>query len=357
MHAPRITDTDRLHAYLFAALQLEHATLPPYLTALYSIHPSTNLDAYDVIRVVAVEEMLHLTLAANIANAVGYAPDLTRPDFVPSYPAYLPDGEDDFEVHLQPFSPEAIRTFMSIERPDSAPDEHARVQAHEREGHHLAGMPGDPGMRFFSIGEFYEEIRRGLEHLASELGEDALFAGDPGRQVGPEYYYSGGAEVVRVTDLASATEAIRIIAEQGEGLGGGIFDFEAELAHYFRFKQIAEGRYYQEGDSADAPTGPPLEVDWDAVYPVKPNARVGDYPEGSELRAAAEAFNRDYADFLALLTRAFSGQPELLIEAVAAMFRLKEAMTALIRNPIPGEDGVNGAPTFEVVPAARAAGS
>ncbi len=31
--------------YLHAAMQLEHATIPPYLTALYSIHPGTNSDA------------------------------------------------------------------------------------------------------------------------------------------------------------------------------------------------------------------------------------------------------------------------------------------------------------------------
>ena len=356
MPEPRIKSTELLHHYLFAALQLEHATLPPYLTALYSIHPSTNLDAYDVIRVVAVEEMLHLTLVANIANAVGYTPDLTREDFVPRYPAYLPDGEDDFQVHLQPFSREAVQTFLSIERPDGAPDEQARVRAHSTEGHHLGGMPGDPGMRFFSIGDFYEEIRRGLEHLHAEMG-DALFCGDPARQVGPEYYYSGGAEIVKVTDLETASAAIRIISEQGEGLGGGIYDYEGELAHYYRFKQIALGRYYQEGDSADEPTGPPLETDWEAVYPVKADARLEDYPEGSELRAAAEDFNRQYAEFLALLTRAFSGQPDLLIEAVVFMFRLKERMTALIRNPIPGQDGVHGAPTFEVATAAAAVGS
>ena len=35
------------------------------------------------------------------------------------------------------------------------------------------------------------------------------------------------------------------------------------------------------------------------------------------------------------------------------MFRLREQMTRLMRNPIPGLDGVNAAPTFEV---ARVAG-
>ena len=35
---------------------------------------------------------------------------------------------------------------------------------------------------------------------------------------GPEYYYSGGGELIAVTDLESARAAIRLISEQGEGL-------------------------------------------------------------------------------------------------------------------------------------------
>src|SRR5215212_10004675 len=99
----RITTIEQLHRYLYAALQLEHATIPPYLTGLYSLHPQTNSAAQHILRVVAVEEMLHLSLAANVLNAVGGTPDLTGADFVPQYPTYLPDGEQDFTVDLQPF--------------------------------------------------------------------------------------------------------------------------------------------------------------------------------------------------------------------------------------------------------------
>ena len=34
-----------LQYYLKVAMQLEHATIPPYLIALYSIKPNANLDA------------------------------------------------------------------------------------------------------------------------------------------------------------------------------------------------------------------------------------------------------------------------------------------------------------------------
>ena len=113
-------------------MQLEHATIPPYLTALYSLHPGNNSDALHILRVVVVEEMLHLTLVANVMNAVGGTPDLTQPDFVPAYPAYLPDGEKDFQVDLQPFSKDAVKTFLKIERPAKAPDEDSRLRQRSR---------------------------------------------------------------------------------------------------------------------------------------------------------------------------------------------------------------------------------
>ncbi|MFL5782832.1 MAG: ferritin-like domain-containing protein [Thermoleophilaceae bacterium] len=353
----QISTVEELRSYLRAALQLEHATIPPYLTALYSIRPNTNADAVHVIRVVAVEEMLHLTLVANVLNAVGGKPDLTAADFVPDYPALLPDGEDDFQVNRERFSREALDTFLKIERPDPAPDKESRmVQRDEGDDRPMLATPGDDSLRFYSIGDFYAEIGRGLEHLDSETGGQ-LFTGDPTRQVGPEYYYSGGGEIVPVTDLDSALAALRLIGEQGEGLGGGIYDNEGELAHYYRFKQLHHGRYYLAGDDPDEPTGPELEVDWGAVYPVKTNAGLDDYPEGSELRTAALEFNRQYADFLAVLNDAYTGRPELLIDAVAEMFRLRDGMTNLLRNPIPGLDTLTAAPTFEVgaVPAVGSA--
>ena len=55
-------------------MELEHATIPPYLTALYSIHPTPTPTPPHILRVVAVEEMLHLTLVANVLNAVGGSP-------------------------------------------------------------------------------------------------------------------------------------------------------------------------------------------------------------------------------------------------------------------------------------------
>jgi hypothetical protein len=201
-------------------------------------------------------------------------------------------------------------------------------------------------MRFYSIGEFYAEIIDGLEKVAAQ--DSRLFSGDPDRQIGPEFFYSGGGTVIRVHDLESARRALSFIAAQGEGLDSGLYDADGELAHYYRFRQLQLGRYYQVGDQPDSPSGPPLNVAWDDVYKVKVNTRLADYAAGSPLADAARAFNADYGAFLALLTKAFNGQPSLLQEAVWFMFRLRDAFNRLIRNPLPGSGGLNAAPTFEL---------
>jgi Ferritin-like len=351
---PEIETLQDLHAYLYAAMQLEHATIPPYLTALYSIIPGTNSDAYHVLRVAAVEEMLHLTLMANVLNAVGGSPDLTRPDFVPAYPAYLPDGEQDFQVNRQRFSRACIENFLQIERPHEAPTGAQKLMHRELPQESRLGVaPAAPNYQFFSIGEFYKAIYHGIHRLHETMG-DELFSGDPARQITSEYFFSGGGHVVPVTDIASARFALELIAGQGEGFGGGIYDAEHELSHYYRFQQLTLGRFYQTGDKPDAPTGPPVNVDWDASFPIKSNATLADFPAGSELRSAAESFNSAYADFLALLTHAYTGEPSLLVDAIASMFRLRDLMTQLIHNPIPGLPHTNAAPTFEIAALAPA---
>jgi hypothetical protein len=359
MSLTRITSVAELHRHLHAAMQLEHATIPPYLTALYSIRPGTNGEAFRVIRAVVVEEMLHLTLAANILNAVGGTPDLTVADFVPRYPAFLPDGETDFQVDLRAFSPAAIDTFLKIERPARPHDaSRPRVVKRTRRAGSLraAHIADDSEEHFFSIGEFYEDISEGLAVLDAELGKDGktLFTGDPARQITPDYYYSGGGELHVVTDLASAQAAIRLIAEQGEGVGGGIFDFEDEISHFYRFQQLTLGRFYVPGDTPGAPSGGEVQVDWNAVYPVKTNARVADLGDGSEVQAAAVAFNDYYRGFLGLLTRTFTGEPQLFIEAVGEMFRLKELALQLMRTPLDEAGTTHAAPSFEMTPVREA---
>jgi hypothetical protein len=352
-----ITTVEQLRYYLGEALKIEHATIPPYLTALYSLKPGTNLEAFHIIRAVAVEEMLHLTLVANVLNAIGGSikSTLTAPDFIPHYPTHLPTGATDFKVDLKKFSPETVETFLNIERAKDVPDDQPLVVSRPLQEILLRVHGYDPTYTFYSIGLFYAEIIRGLNALHREMGDD-LFSGDRQRQITPAYYYNGGSDIIEVTDLRSAIRALKVIQEQGEGSRvGAVYDAEREVGHYFRFEQLILEKYYvvnkeepEKSDQPHHPTGGSFKVDWDAVYPLKTNARLKDYPEGSEVYVVAKKFQISYSKFLAELEHAFDGHPETLIPAVGGMFRLKEQATSLIRNPIPGQNGVNAAPIFRL---------
>ncbi|MGK7925163.1 MAG: ferritin-like protein [Spirulina sp.] len=350
-----IKTVDDLHYYLIQGMAIEHATLPPYLTALYSLKPGANLEAFHMMRAIAVEEMLHLTLAANVFNAVGgnMAGTLTNPDFVPVYPTTLPTGETDFEVSVAKFSPETVETFLKIERSHDVPEDAPLVKPRKHSWLRILGL--DPTQSYYSIGLFYAEVIRGMQELHREMG-DALFCGDPKKQITREYYYDGAGEIIPVTDLRSAVRALRVIQEQGEGSRSEtIYDAERNLCHYYRFQQLELGQYYVidrddplKSDQPDRPTGGTFPIDWDAVYPVLENAKLSDYPADSELYTYAQEFQKAYSDFLKEIEDAFNGHPEKLIPAVGGMFRLKELATSLVRNPIPGRDGVNGAPIYRL---------
>jgi CDGSH-type Zn-finger protein len=332
-----------LRQHLQWAIELEHVTIPPYLCALYSIREGSNAEAVEVIRSVVLEEMLHLTLAANILNAVGGSPDLDQPAMLPPFPAFLPHSNQGFEVSLAKFSRQSLEVFMKIERPEE----------HD-------GLPQDDV--FATIGQFYEAIEEALVRLSREIGEEALFSGDPARQVTDALYYGGSGRIIAVHDLVSALAALVEIVEQGEGLqhkqvwdgDRDMFHPErGEVAHFFRFKEIAVGRHYQPGDTPQSgPTGDPLPVDWEAVHDMRPNPRTADHPEGSEARVRLEQFNRSYSGILHLLHKAFNGSPRLLAVATGQMYALREQAIGLMELPT-GDGKTSVGPSFEYVPPAR----
>lgn len=361
-----ITTVEDLHYYLIQGMMIEHATLPPYLTALYSLKPGSNLEAFQFIRTVAVEEMLHLTLVANVFNAVGgdIQGVLTNPDFIPTYPTYLPTREEDFEVNVAKFSPETIETFCKIERSHHEGEKQALVGSRTRQTrrHNFLKLAGKKdNLSYETIGLFYTEVIRGLKALDQKYKSEGknLFIGDPKKQITPEYYYDGAGDIVKVTDLDSAIKALYIIQTQGEGSGTTtIYDSEKELSHYYRFQQLLKGRYYvidkedpTKSDKPDHPTGETFTVDWNAVYPVMENltlSKLRNYCDAdSELYAHALEFQQAYSRFLAEIEYSFNGHPEQLLPAVGSMFRLKELANSLIRNPIPGLSGVNAGPIYK----------
>ncbi len=356
MSDPDITTIDGLRRQLYAALQLEHATIPVYLTAFYSVMttsaPITNIDVQQILRVIVVEEMLHLTIAANLMNAVGGTIDLTRPDFLPPYPQPLPDGESDFIVGLGPLSEETLETFLKIERPKMPIDPTRKaIASPAQKVSALTPQPPDrPELRYYSIGDFYAAVADGITYLENEASArgETIFTGNKDWQATRGFYYSGGGTLEPITDLASALRSIQLVIDQGEGEVKQLYGKGGELAHFYRFQQIKLRRYYMPGNNADEPTGPEFKVDLKSdIYPIKPNIKLADYPRGSELAAAARNFNKRYREFLALLTCAFGGRPDLLMEAVPQMFDLRNTINELVRNPLPGTP-FHAGPTFEL---------
>jgi hypothetical protein len=341
-----------LHEHLQAAVELELLVIPPYLCALYSLHPDTNEEAALIVRSVVVEEMLHMILAANVLNAVGGTPEVGRGKWAPSYPTKIPYHRGLFEVGLWPFGDRALDTFLTIENPSYLPAKPPEASADAATPRLLT--LGRNGAGYRTIGEFYDAIAAGLRSLVDRLGEHAVFTGKAGRQVGPEHYYSSGGRARRVDRLERALEAIAEIVEQGEGEvtvppSGEKFDPDRDLAHFYRFDELRQGRRYRVDDLPEHPTGEPIALEWDAVYPMRPNLRVSDI-HSAELRRLAEACNALWSGLLRQLETALTGSPGELRAAVGTMFELKYAACELLRIPLPDEDGLHAGPTFEVVP-------
>lgn len=340
----------QLFTWLQTAIELEHSTIPPYLAAMFTINENTNYDAYYAIRSVVMEEMLHMTLACNVMNAVGGSPAIDQPDFVPEYPAELKFAGRDFDVGLIKFSKAAIETFLKIEKPEDIT------------------IPKGPNEMFAralqidipkqTIGEFYNMVIMYMEALCHEFGEDAIFNGDINNQLLPEQFYGGGGEITVVKDLTSAIKAIHTITEQGEGAtpdsiwdgDAATFGQEKEVAHYFMFNQIREERYYKEGDTPQKPpSGKKMDVNWKIAANMVDNPKAHKFPEGSEARQKAEEFNNMYSNFLHLLHVTFNGSPGSMEQAVLIMYKLKYLALELLNIPV-GDNKVAG-PPFEFVPA------
>jgi hypothetical protein len=342
-----IDSLDSLKTHLNIAIQLEHSTIPPYLCALYSIQDGHNQEAASIIRSVVIEEMLHMGLAANVLKAIGGEVKLTQNEFRPNYPTTLPDSDRKLRVGLGKFSPSSVKTFMAIERP--AP-RGAPPQAH---GYH-------------TIAQFYAAIEKGLRKVCAG---NRNFVPRPKQTVPKQYYGAYGAlfPIDRPeTALKDALRALQQIVNQGEGKGS-LFTSRRrkEVAHYYRFNEILEGRLYRPGDTRNSgPTGPELPIAWDKVYDMHPNPTAAHFKPGSEARRKMDDFNRTYMALLSQLEASLNEDPRALGQCVPGMYELKYKAVELMKIPyrMVADSTVSGAPktgtlgpSFEYVSAAAAA--
>jgi hypothetical protein len=333
-----LDNAEGLRAALQVAIRLEHATIPPYLYAQYSLDPAKNPRLFNLIRGVAKEEMAHFAIACNLLNAIGGSPKIDSPDFIVRYPDSLPGAiNTGLQVSLAPFSLGHVKTvFMEIEEPEDPIQFKALSSPLTTEA-------------FQTIGDFYRAIRDQIVNLGP-----GLFTGNPAKQVSSDDI--GLPDVSPIVDPKTAVLAIEHIVKQGEGTKDLPSDDHQRLAHYYRFAEIYKGHELVKNPNVppEAPaiekysyTGAPLAADPAGVYPLRVNPKAVDYP--MDVRKVAEEFNATYIRMLAQLQRGFEGDLQQLPSAIETMQpMLRTIAMSLVRTPL--GDGTNAGPTFEYVP-------
>jgi hypothetical protein len=300
----------------------------------------------NVLRGIAVEEMLHLALVSNVMSSIGAAPTFTRPNF-PQRSRYFPAS---VQLDLLPFGEQALKHFLYLERPEG-------MERQDAEGFVPSAPPRGPltedelmprGQEFLTLGHLYRGVEDGLRGLTDRLGERAVFVGSPRAQATPEIVQ--WPQLIAVTGQDSALAAVSEIIEQGEGARGDWRD-----AHYGRFLAMwDEYHALREADPTFEPARPVL-----AAYTRQPFDISAGVPLITDplTNRVAELATVAYEVVLQLLTRFFThtdesdGQLELLIgaaiEVMAGVVRpLGVALTTL---PVgPQQEGHTAGLAFEM---------
>src|SRR5262245_10965845 len=169
-----VHDREQLITLLTEAAEIEHGLMCCYLYAAFSLKTAddsglslTQIEATrrwrDIILNVAIEEMLHLGLVANLMTAVGATPHFSRPNF-PVAPGYHPAG---IVVELAPFSKATIDHFVFLERPEGVdlPDGAGFGPGRPYERATRPDVLVPSAQDFLTVGYLYRAIENGFGRL------------------------------------------------------------------------------------------------------------------------------------------------------------------------------------------------
>ena len=307
---------------LQAAVEIELATIPPYLTAWWSVEDDATYQARSL-REIVEEEMAHMAIAMNLLVSLGpdYHPAIV--ERAPVYPTPLPRGiRPHLTVQLESLSEESLLSFIEIERGDE-----------EEQDIELCHTLGE---EHASISRFYRDVFATFESLRPEIHVE--------RQI------HGHLSPLVVTSLDDVERAVDAIVVQGEGssLRNPQDTGPDDLAHVWRFREISVGKRYQYD---------PILGQWDFIDPI-PEAEIAcvpPVPRGGYTEGPAELarFDRAYTNMLRALELAWRapvgrGQGSLT-EALEAMFGMGAHARALMRKKLPGKrTGFHG-PAFRIL--------
>lgn len=336
----RAADTpEKLHRYLQNAIELEHSTIPPYLTAMLSLRPGRNRRIGELIRRIVIQEMLHMSIAANILIAIGGRPQINTPGFVPKYPGPLPmQVGGGLIVGIEAFSMPLVRdVFMAIEQPeDEIPVKVPELAAAESE--------------YATIGQFYDAIQVQIRALGNSIFVQRTA---PPQVVAPQWFAPD--KLYPIVDVETACEAIDLIKLEGEGTSTSPFQSPGDPAHFYQFGSIVHGREIvrvpgQPGQpDSYAYAGEAIAFDPDGIWPLVPNCKIADFAPGTQARVRIEQFAYNYSSLLNALHDAFNGAPDRLDAAIGLMYDLRVLAVSLMQTVAEPETGRTVGPSFEYV--------
>jgi hypothetical protein len=354
----RIESREELVYLLGEACELEHGLLCEYLFAQFSLKRSVDegvtpaqlarIQAWEqAIIGVTKQEMLHLALATNILTAVGAAPHFERPNFPILSRWYPPD----VRIALVPFGERALRHFMFLERPEGMTLEDAKGFAALHQMQPL--IADDPRLtaapeEWHTVGHLYRGIEAGLARLVDRYGEASIFVGPPKAQATTEIFE--WPQLTAVTDLASASRAIEVIVEQGEGARG-----DWVISHFGKFVGILEDYLaVRSADSSFEPAHPVIPV----YLRHPPDVDEATLIVDPLTRRVADLFNAIYEVVLQLQARYFVHHGETPEELATLAKTIKHLMNRVMRRLGPvltslpvgsSSPGRTAGPAFEIV--------
>jgi hypothetical protein len=295
-------DVNWLKTALQTAVAVEESTLPLYLSALFSLRVQ-NYTSYNLIRSVVMEEMVHMTIAANMLAAIGGTPEIAPLSH--GFPSSgLPGGaEPDLDARLAKLSPRQLRNFMRVEVPGFLLPAPLRSETYP------------------TIAALYGAISGAIDQNADDL-RGIMAKGGTANQVGDNIgvitITGSGAEPVR-----QLQSGIREILEQGEGTdrrtlrtGSGSED---EDCHYLKFAEILYGHQFQDVASVELTTdterqffaGAPLPFPEVVNVLAVPADGYGKLlaadPQGAKVETALAAFDTAYTAVLGDLDGCWNG--------------------------------------------------
>ena len=303
--ASRSSREHLLHA-LYEAAELEHNLMCTYLYAAFSLKAGVaeGLSAAEAEAVtrwrrtildVAIDEMGHLTAVWNITAALGGAPRFGRGNF-PLDPGALPAG---VVVKLAPFSESVLQHFIHLERPEgsSEPDgagfEPDFLFTRGTTRVRLTPMATD----YATVGVFYSKLSDHLREFVAQLGEEAVFCGDPKLQLSESEVAITGAKPVIC--IKTALAAFNRIVEQGEGARA-----DAVGSHFQKFIGIRTEFAAMKAANPDFAPSWPAAVNPVLRPPVRQQKRV--WLENEEAFATVDIANTCYAVMLRLLAYSYT---------------------------------------------------